>query len=230
MAIFVRFSNGDLAHQMTSERKTWNRTIKVVVSSSVDKMVKEFLRYLYSCGNGAIPKISPKTTKNDPTLEPPGGRIFRLGWKNSPWRHNFFHPSCKNVGPVHKFRIVFRPKFAPFGSRWKIRTSVRPEVEIGDRVPSTFWYPERFLIYPENLGFLADSVPEILWKMSFLFTRAPSGDGVENQKSVLQFWRNPRGAWNPERTFRNSVGKCSVPALHPRKRVKNKRDMCKIMD
>jgi len=81
MAIFVRFSNGDLAHQMTSERKT--ARVKVVVSSSVDKLVKEFLRYLYSCGNDAIPPISPKTTKNDPTLEPPGGRSFRLKKKNS---------------------------------------------------------------------------------------------------------------------------------------------------
>ena len=62
MAIFVRFSNRDLAHQMTSERETARR-IKVVVSSSVDKLVKEFLRYLYRCGNGAIPPISPETTK-----------------------------------------------------------------------------------------------------------------------------------------------------------------------
>ena len=77
MAIFVRFSNGDLAHQMTSERET--AQITVVVSSSVDKLVEEFLRYLYRCGNGAIPPISPETTKNDPTLEPPGGRTFRLG-------------------------------------------------------------------------------------------------------------------------------------------------------
>ena len=77
MAIFVRFSNGDLAHQMTSERKT--ARIKVVVSSSIDKLGKEFLRYLYRCGNGAIPPICPETTKNDPTLEPLGGRTFRSG-------------------------------------------------------------------------------------------------------------------------------------------------------
>ena len=76
MAIFVRFSNRDLAHQMTSEREI--ARIKVVVSSSVDKLVKEFLRYLYRCGNGAIPPISPETTKNDPILEPPGGRTVRL--------------------------------------------------------------------------------------------------------------------------------------------------------
>ena len=76
MAHFVRFSNGDLAHQMTSERETTR--VKVVVSLSVDKLVKEFLRYLYRCGNGAIPPISPETTKNDPTLEPPGGRTVQL--------------------------------------------------------------------------------------------------------------------------------------------------------
>ena len=78
-------------------------------------------------------------------------------------------------------------KFAPFGSRRKIQTSVRPEVGIGDQVPSKFWYPERFPIDPKNVGFLADSVPEILWKNTFLFTRAPPGDGVENRKSVWQF-------------------------------------------
>ena len=77
MAIFVRFSNGDLAHQITSERET--AQIRVVVSLSVNKSVEEFLRYLYRCGNGAIPPISPETTKNDPTLEPPGGRTFRSG-------------------------------------------------------------------------------------------------------------------------------------------------------
>jgi hypothetical protein len=86
MAIFVRFSNGDLAHQMTSERET--ARITVVVSSSVDKLMKKFLRYLYSCRNGAIPPISPETTKNDPTLEPPGGRIFRL--KKKTLRNAFF--------------------------------------------------------------------------------------------------------------------------------------------
>ena len=47
-----------------------------------------------------------------------------------------------DVGPVHKFRIELRLKFAPFGSRRNIRTSVRPEVEIGDRVPLTGWYPD----------------------------------------------------------------------------------------
>ena len=36
MAIFVRFSNGDLAHQITSERETAQR-IRVVVSLSVNK-------------------------------------------------------------------------------------------------------------------------------------------------------------------------------------------------
>ena len=50
MAIFVRFSNGDLAHQITSERET--AQIRVVVSLSVNKSVEEFLRYLYRCGNG----------------------------------------------------------------------------------------------------------------------------------------------------------------------------------
>ena len=39
MAIFVRFSNGDLAHQMTSERKT--ARIKGLVSSSVDRQAGE---------------------------------------------------------------------------------------------------------------------------------------------------------------------------------------------
>ena len=119
MAIFVRFSNGDLAHQMTLERKTARR-IKVVVSSSIDKLVKEFLKYLYRCGNGAIPPISPKTTKNDQTLEPPGGRTVRLRYVGVSFtRHNFFHPSYNDVGPVYKFRIELRLDFAPFGSREK---------------------------------------------------------------------------------------------------------------
>ena len=73
IAIFVRFSNRDFAPQMTSERET---AIMFVVFLSRYKLVKEFLRYLYSSRNGAIPNISPKTTKNDPTLEPPGGRTF----------------------------------------------------------------------------------------------------------------------------------------------------------
>ena len=118
----------------------------------------------------------------------------------------------------------------PFWSRRKIRTSVRPEVEIGDSVPLTFSYHERFPIDPENFGFLPSPVPEILWKNKFLFTRAPPGDGVENQKSVWQFRRHPRGTQTHERTSRNSVGKCSVPARYGRKREKNKRDTCKIMD
>ena len=75
---------------------------------------------------------------------------------------NFFHPSYNDVGPVHKFRIELRLDFAPFGSRRNIRTSVRPEVEIGDRVPLTGWYPERFPIDPGNFGSLADPVLEIL--------------------------------------------------------------------
>ena len=108
-------------------------------------------------------------------------------------------------------------KSARFGPIEKFGTSVRPEVEIGDQRPSTGWYPERFPIDPENFGFLSDQVLEILGKMTFLLTRAPPGDGVENQKSVLQFWRYPRGAQIRERTSRNSVGKCSVPALHPPK-------------
>ena len=210
---------------MTSERKTARR-IKVVVSSSVDKLVKEFLRYLYRCGNGAIPPISPETTKNDPTSEPPGGQTFQPGFLYIYSNVNLVYPSYNNVGPVHKSWIEFRLKIRPFWSQRKIRTSVRPEVEIGDRVPSTFWYHERFPIDPENFGFLADPVLEILWKNTFLLTRAPPGDGVENQKSVWQFWRHPRGAQIRERTLRNSVGKCSVPALHPRKRVKNKPDRC----
>jgi hypothetical protein len=176
---------------MTSERET--ARIQVVVFSSVDKPVQKFLRYLYRCGNGLIPTISPETTKNDPTLEPPGGRPFRLGWPEFHSRHNFFHPSHNDVGLVHKFRIELRLKIRPFGSRQKIWTSVRPEVEIGDRVPSKFWYLEMFPIDPENFVFLADSVPEILWKNTFSFTRAPPGDGFENRKSVLQFWRYPRG-------------------------------------
>ena len=106
MAIFVRFSNGDLAHQMTSKRET--ARIKVVVSLSVDKMLKELLRYLYRCGNGAISPISLETTKNDPTLEPPGGRSFRLKKKNSPSPSNFFHFSYNDVGPVHTFSIELR--------------------------------------------------------------------------------------------------------------------------
>ena len=44
-----------------------------------------------------------------------------------------------------------------------------------------------FPIDPENLGFLAHPVTEILWKNTFSFTRAPPGDGVENRKSVSQF-------------------------------------------
>ena len=227
MAIFVRFSNGNLAHQMTSKRQT-ART-KVVVSSSVDKMVKEFLRYLCRCGNGAIPPISPETTKNDPTLEPPGGRPFRPGWSEFHSPHNFIHFSYKNVNPVYKFWIELRLKIRPFWPRRKIRTSVRPEVEIKDLDPSTFWYPKRFPIDPRNVGSLADPILEILWRNTFSYTRAPPGDGVENQKSVLQFWRHPSGGWTCERTSRNSVGKCSVPALHARKLEKNKRDMCKIM-
>ena len=226
IAIFVRFSNRDFAHQMMSERET---AIMFVVFSSLYKMVKEFLRYLYSCRNGAIPKISPETTKNDPTLEPPGGRNFRLGWLTYRSVHNFLHPSYNDVSTVHKFWIEPRQRFAPFGLHQKIRTSVRPEVEIGDQVPSTFWYQKWFHIYPENLGFLANPVPEILWKNKFLLRRAPPGDDVENRKSVLQFWRHPRDAQTRERTSRNSVGKCSVPALHARKRVKNKRDRCKTM-
>ena len=34
-------------------------------------------------------------------------------------RHNFFHPSYNDVGPVYKFRIELRLDFAPFGSREK---------------------------------------------------------------------------------------------------------------
>ena len=185
MAIFVRFSNGDLAHQMTSKRET--ARIKVVVSSWVDKLVKEFLRYLYRCGNGAIPPISPETTKNDHTLEPPGGRTFRPGFLYIYSGTTLFHPSYDDVGPVYKSRIEFRLKFAPFGSRRKIRTSVRPEVEIGVQVPLNGWYLRRFPIDPENIGFLAYSVPEIFWENPFSVTRAPPGDGVENRKSVLQF-------------------------------------------
>ena len=126
--------------------------ITVVVSSSVDKLVKEFLRYLYRCGNGAIPLISPETTKNDPTLEPPGGRPFWLGWSEFHSPNNFFHSSYKNVGPVYKFWIELRLKIRPFWPRRKIRTSVRPEVEIKDLDPSTFWYPKRFPIDPRNVG------------------------------------------------------------------------------
>ena len=69
------------------ERET--ARIKVVVSSSVDKLVKEFLRYLYRCGNGAIPPISPKTTKNDQTLEPPGGRTVRLRYVGVSFKAQF---------------------------------------------------------------------------------------------------------------------------------------------
>ena len=100
--------------------RTWNRTlIKGLVSSSVDKLVKEFLRYLYRCGNGAIPPISPETTKNDPTLEPPGGRPFRLGKKNSPSPSEIVQSSYKFVNPVLKFRVELRQHFAPIGSRRK---------------------------------------------------------------------------------------------------------------
>ena len=74
-------------YQMTLERKT--ARIKVVVSSSFYKMVKEFLRYLHSCRNGAIPKISPKTTKNDPTFEPPGGRTVRLRYVGVSFKAQF---------------------------------------------------------------------------------------------------------------------------------------------
>ena len=73
---FCAISNGDLAHQITSERET--AQIRVVVSLSVNKSVEEFLRYLYRCGNGAIPPISPETTKNDPTLEPLAAEPFDL--------------------------------------------------------------------------------------------------------------------------------------------------------
>ena len=177
MAIFVRFSNGNLAHQMTSKRET-ART-KVVVSSSVDKMVKEFLRYLCRCGNGAIPPISPETTKNDPTLEPPGGRPFWLGWSEFHSPNNFFHSSYKNVGPVYKFWIELRLKIRPFWPRRKIRTSVRPEVEIKDLDPSTFWYPKMFPIDPEKFG---------------LFSSSGSGDIVEKHFFVYEgaAWRRCR--------------------------------------
>ena len=214
IAIFVRFSNRDFAPQMTSERET---AIMFVVFLPRYKLVKEFPRYHYSSRNGAIPNISPKTTKNDPTLEPPGGRTFQFGWSHYSIPNNFFHPSYNGVGLVPKFRTELQQQIRPFWSHRKIRTSVRPEVEIGDQRPSTGWYPERFPIDPENFGFLSDQVLEILGKMTFLLTRAPPGDGVENQKSVLQFWRYPRGAQIRERTSRNSVGKCSVPALHPPK-------------
>ena len=152
------FLNRDFVHQMTSERET---AIMFVVFLSLYKMVKEFLRYLYSFQNGAIPKISPKTTKNDPTLEPPGGPTFRLGQSEFHSVHNFFHPTCDDVGPVYKSRIELRLKIRPIWSRQKIRTSVRPEVEIEDRVPSKVRYPEKFPIDPENFGFLARPVPEI---------------------------------------------------------------------
>ena len=128
MAIFVRFLNGDLAHQMTLERKT--ARIKVVVSSSLYKMVKEFLRYLHSCRNGAIPPISSETSKNDPTLEPPGGRTFRPGFLYIYSGSKVIHSLYNFVGPVQKFPKLKNSKIRPFWSRRKIRTSVRPEVEI----------------------------------------------------------------------------------------------------
>ena len=156
--------------------------------------MKEFLRYLYRCGNGAIPPISPETTKNDPTLEPPGGRTFWPGFLYIYSGSKVIHPLYNFVGPVQKFWKLKNSKIRPFWSRRKIRTSVRPEVEIGNQVPSKFWYHKRFPIDTANFGILADAVPEILYKMTFLVTRAPPGDGVENQKSVLQFWRHPRGA------------------------------------
>ena len=191
MAIFVRFSNRDLAHQMTWERET--ARIRVVVSSSVDKMVKEFLRYLYRCGNGAIPPISPETTKNDPTLEPPGGRTVRLRYVGVSFSTQFLsslvHWRRSRSQILDRTPARLRPVWVPR----KIWTSVRPEVEIGDKVPSTVWYHKRFPIDPENFSFPADPVPEILCENTFLVTRAPPGDGVENQKSVLQFWRHPRG-------------------------------------
>ena len=166
MAIFVRFSNGDLAHQMTLERKTARR-IKVVVSSSIDKLVKEFLRYLYRCGNGAIPPISPKTTKNDQTLEPPGGRTVRLRYVGVSFTRKFlsslvqWRRSCSQISDRTTARL--RPVWVPR----KIWTSVRPEVEIGDGVPLTVWYHERFPIDPENIGSLAHPVPEIFWRNLF---------------------------------------------------------------
>ena len=160
MAIFVRFSNGNLAHQMTSERET--ARIKVVVSSSVDKMVKEFSRYLYSRRNGAIPKISPKTTKNDPILEPPGGRTVQLRCVGVSFSTQFLSSLVQwrrsRSQILDRTPARLRPVWVP----QKIRTSVRPEVEIGDRVSSTFWYHKRFPIDPKNFGFLADPVPEIL--------------------------------------------------------------------
>ena len=190
MAIFVRFSNGDLAHQMTSERETTR--VKVVVSLSVDKLVKEFLRYLYRCGNGAIPPISPETTKNDPTLEPPGGRTVRLRYVGVSFKAQFLSSLVQwrrsRLQILDRTPARLRPVWVPR----KIWTSVRPEVEIWDGVPLTVWYHERIPIDPENFGFPADPVPEILCKNTFLVTRAPPGDGVENRKSVWQFWRRPR--------------------------------------
>ena len=190
MAIFVRFSNGNLAHQMTSKRQT-ART-KVVVSSSVDKMVKEFLRYLCRCGNGAIPPISPETTKNDPTLEPPGGRPFRPGWSEFHSPHNFIHSSYKNVNPVYKFWIELRLKIRPFWPRRKIRTSVRPEVEIKDLDPSTFWYPKRFPIDPRNVGSLADPILEILWRNTFSYTRGAAWRRCRKSEICLTVLKTPK--------------------------------------
>ena len=102
IAIFLRFSNRDFAHQMTSEQET---ATMFVVFSSLYKMVMEFLRYLHSCRNGAQSKISPKTTNNDPTLEPPGGRIFWLGWPEFHSPHNFVHSPFNGICHIHKFRI-----------------------------------------------------------------------------------------------------------------------------
>jgi hypothetical protein len=191
MAIFVRFSNGDLAHQMTSERKTAG--IRVVVSSSVDKLVKEFLRYLYRCGNGAIPPISFETTKNDPILEPPGGRTVRLWY----------------VG------VSFTWKFLSSLVQWR-----RSRLQISDRTPAInppVWVPSKHSDVRQTGSrnrssssfewLVLQKVPYRLWKYwlltwsgsgdiaekRFSAKRAPPGDGFENRKSVLQFWRYPRG-------------------------------------
>ena len=76
MAIFVRFSNGNLAHQMTSKRET-ART-KVVVSSSVDKMVKEFWDISVGVEMARYLRLALKQRKMTPLWSPLAADPFDL--------------------------------------------------------------------------------------------------------------------------------------------------------
>ena len=177
------------------------------------------------------PKISLKTTKNDPTLEPSGGRIFSTDVDFCIFIRpgKLVHPSSKNIGHVPKFWKLKgpgndQPRFTPvekFGLSVETGSSHRRP-----RIPFTCLVaPRRFSIVPWKIWSLyPDPVPEILRGVSFFGKNAPDlATASKNQKSVLQFCRRPYVECIKavrSLVLKIPIGKCSVPARYGRLHVK----------